>query len=410
MKRRIFYGWIVAAAGAGVMGVAIGIINNCFGLLVVPICEELGFGRQDVAVNQTLLNLAAMIVAMLSSVLFTGTRLKHWMRAGAVFMCAFYGCFAFAQALPVFYAIALITGLAQGMVNVVPFSIIISQWFHEKRGTALGIVYMGSGIGGMLFNALGGQLVNAFGWRTTVLIFDAILFIVCVPLVFFVIRTDPAECGLRPFGEAMQEHAIAAPLREERRKLPLTIPFFVIAMDIIFAALAVNGIASTSTPYYEDIFHSGVVSANLTSAFMASLALGKFLLGSLYDRLGVTRATALTRGLLIATLFALYMGKRPIFVSLFVVCSGIAAATNSISIPFLARAVDPDDIVTLTGLYSGLQSFGSLLAPVFCGWICDTTGSYAQAYLLCGVAVIALLPVLLFTLRKRVLTLQQCHH
>ena len=81
MKRRIFYGWIVAAAGAGVMGVAIGIINNCFGLLVVPICEELGFGRQDVAVNQTLLNLAAMIVAMLSSVLFTGTRLKHWMRA-----------------------------------------------------------------------------------------------------------------------------------------------------------------------------------------------------------------------------------------------------------------------------------------------------------------------------------------
>ena len=400
-QHRVFYGWIVAAAGAGVMGVAIGIINNCFGLLVVPICAELGFGRQDVAVNQTLLNLAAMIVAMLSGVLFTGDRLKKWMRAGAVLMCVFYGCFAFMRSLPAFYAVAMATGLAQGMVNVVPFSIIISQWFREKRGMALGIVYMGSGVGGMLFSALGGQWISALGWRATVLVFDAILFLICVPLVFFVIRTSPAECGQLPLGEAPQEQAAVAPQKASRWKPPLSPAFFVIAVDIIFAALAVNGIASTSTPYYEDIFHSGVISANLTSSFMASLALGKFLLGSLYDRLGAARATALTRTLLIATLFALYMGREPVFVGLFVVCSGMAAATNSISIPFLAKAIDASDTVALTGLYSGLQSFGSLLAPVFCGWVCDRTGSYAQAYLLCGAAVAAMLPSLLLTLHRR---------
>ncbi len=405
MRKRIFYGWWIVAAGMAIMATEIGIINNCFGLFVVPACEELGLSRQAMGTTQTMLSLGCMLVALFSGVIFTRVNLRRLMCVSAVVMCLCYALFSAARTLWQFYLIALVVAIAQAMINVVPFSIILGNWFCEKRGLAIGLTFMGSGVGGMVFNVIGGQLVVSVGWRATVLVFTAILCAVILPLMFFVIRTHPADKGLEPLGADSAERAqqsegpgAGMTLREALR----TGRFYILVLDIAVAGLAVNAIATTSTPFYTDVFHSETIGANLASGFMASLAIGKFALGGLYDRLGALRATLLARVLLVVALFSLAQGTSVAFIVAFLACCGLSCASSSVSIPILARAAfGVRDVAAITGIFSAAQSFGGLFAPAGCGMVCDMTGSYAPSYLILCAAVVVMIPPMVFALRKK---------
>ena len=50
-KGRIFYGWYIVAAGFLVMFCSIGIVNNCSGLYIKPVCDDMGFSRGAMGVT-----------------------------------------------------------------------------------------------------------------------------------------------------------------------------------------------------------------------------------------------------------------------------------------------------------------------------------------------------------------------
>lgn len=401
-KSGIFYGWIVVVAGMLVMAAAVGIINNCFGLYVVPACEELGFSRKAMGMTQTMLSLGTMLVALCSGIIFTGKNLRRLMCISAVIMCAAYALFSVSNQLWMFYLVALVVSIAQGMINVVPFSIILGNWFYEKRGLAIGITFMGSGLGGMIFNVLGGYLVTHLGWRTTVLVFTGILSAIVLPLILGVIRIRPEDMGLRALGTGTESsNAQEASQGLTMKQALRTLRFYIILLDIIVAGLAVNAVATTSTPYYTDVFGSETIAAGLASGFMACLAVGKFALGALYDRLGSLRATLLARVLLIITLFSLARGANVFFIIVYLISCGLACASSSVSIPILARsAFGARDVAAITGVFSAAQSFGGLFAPSGCGWVCDITGSYAPSYVILSVSVICMVGPMVLALRR----------
>ena len=54
-RPRIFYGWFIVAASFMVMFCTIGIVNNCSGLYIKPVCDDMGFSRGAMGVNMTIL-------------------------------------------------------------------------------------------------------------------------------------------------------------------------------------------------------------------------------------------------------------------------------------------------------------------------------------------------------------------
>ena len=44
------------------------------------------------------------------------------------------------------------------LLAYVPYAIILSNWFHKRTGFVIGLTYMGTGIGGMLFSPVVGRL------------------------------------------------------------------------------------------------------------------------------------------------------------------------------------------------------------------------------------------------------------
>jgi MFS family permease len=81
----------------------------------------------------------------------------------------------------------------------IPHQILVSYWFQKKRGTAMGIVYVGVG----LFGGLGSILVRAvtgrYGFETALFAMGALMFVTW-PLAMFVLKDRPAEIGQHPDG------------------------------------------------------------------------------------------------------------------------------------------------------------------------------------------------------------------
>src|SRR5690606_33244042 len=90
-----------------------------------------------------------------------------------------------------FAAVVVSSGLSVAVI-------LVSQWFHTRRGTALGIALVGSSLGGMLVPRIIVALLPEHGWRGSFLLMAVIpmaLFFVCLLLV-----RRPSK-AIRPWGE-----------------------------------------------------------------------------------------------------------------------------------------------------------------------------------------------------------------
>ena len=77
---RVFYGWFIVAACFLIMSVSIGILNNATGVYVKPVCEDMGFSRQQMALNNTLVAACQMAVALCAGRIYGRFDLKNVMR------------------------------------------------------------------------------------------------------------------------------------------------------------------------------------------------------------------------------------------------------------------------------------------------------------------------------------------
>ena len=204
-RKKIYYGWIIVAVGV-IMMMSYGIVNNCISLYVVPICSELGFTRKAGAFMSTLYSAGGMLVSAVSSSLYQAISVKKSMRVAAVTLSAAYFCYFFADKLWQFYIISAVAGCAMWLLAYVPYAIILSNWFHKRTGFVIGLTYMGTGIGGMLFSPVVGRLIETVGWRECFAIMSIIVAFAVIP-GSFIVRDKPEEKGLLPYGERNADEA-----------------------------------------------------------------------------------------------------------------------------------------------------------------------------------------------------------
>jgi MFS family permease len=74
-----------------------------------------------------------------------------------------------------------------------PGAYLASSWFTDKRGVAMGIVAMGTSLGGMIFSPISTWLIAGYGWRNAMLIYAAFSFVILMPLIYMFIKNRPAE-------------------------------------------------------------------------------------------------------------------------------------------------------------------------------------------------------------------------
>ena len=79
----------------------------------------------------------------------------------------------------IFYALG-------GSIAYSPCILLMEEWFDKRKGLAFGVMWAGTGIGGVVLPIVMEQLLGRYGFRTTLRGFAIVLFILTAPLVYFV--------------------------------------------------------------------------------------------------------------------------------------------------------------------------------------------------------------------------------
>ena len=164
---RFFYGWIVVVLGLILMTFAYVGFVSLTSVFVLPVTEDLGFERGDWMTYLVILSLACVVCSPILGKLMGKGNLKIWVAAACVL--GFIGYFGFSRAnsLTTFYLFAILLGIGFAGTVPMPVSIMINKWFGGKiRGTATGIAFLGSGLGGMILSPVLNSVIANNGWRT----------------------------------------------------------------------------------------------------------------------------------------------------------------------------------------------------------------------------------------------------
>ena len=197
----MFHGyWIVAAAFVCLFIVS-GLGYYAFGLFVTPIQMDLGWGRADIMVAFTIYFMIQGLASPLVGWMLNIIEPRKMIAAGTLVATLGFFILSWMQDQWSFYFSYALVGIGMAAVGHVPVSTVVSNWFMKRRGTAIGIASTGVGAGGLVLAPLiGGYGIPSFDWRVCYQAMGVLMAVVTVPTALLVLRTKPADMGLRPYG------------------------------------------------------------------------------------------------------------------------------------------------------------------------------------------------------------------
>ena len=403
-----FYGWYVAGSLFFAMFLSIG-LRQGFGIFVEPWQREFGVGVATISVAASIgwfINGSSQVLMgwLIDRVggrkVVTGAALL--LGVSGVLMATVNSVFMLIVVYGVLMSLAA-AGLAGG-----PPGAVVVRWFRRKRGAAMSLLTSGGSIGGLVMVPFLTYLFLWTDWRSAWLITSAVVLLLGVPLLYLVLRDDPAVLGLHPDGD---DSASAAAARTATATGPLLArrwpdAFRSAPMWQLSAAYWVCGVttASISVHYVRWAAAEGITPATAALAFglLSGLnAVAVLLVGPLSDRLPrktLLGVVYLVRGVAFILLVVL---PGPAALWGFAIVGGASwLATVPLTTALAADVYGVRHLGTLAGLINFAHQLGGALAVYLFGLVFDVHGSYDAAYLF-GAATLLGAGVVSLSIRER---------
>lgn len=394
----IFYGWYIVAAGFIIMASGWGIVYNSASLFLKPISADLGFTRSQISVTLTISAIVQLIISLFAGRIFSRFNIKRLMQLSSIVLFISFFAHSLATSLITFYILSVIKSAAMSLLGILPLSLIISSWFYERRGFAIGIAFMGSGIGGMIFNSLAGLWIVIYGWQITFQILAVIMLLTIAPCTFFIIHIRPQDIGLFPLGKPVNnlveksEEKLEGLMLSEASK---TLRFWNLVISLLIINVCMNSLLIFVAPHLSDIGYSLRFSANIAAISMGSLAIGKLVLGHFFDKFGILITTTIACLATTCGLLALILARYSLALIAIIICLGLGVAFVTIANPIITHKLFGfKDYSSINGILAAAASGGSVISPIMSGYFYDKTNSYNIYFMI--LVILSLIVTLLF--------------
>jgi MFS family permease len=407
---RPYYGWVLVVVLGLTTVVSYGTTAYAFGVLVVPIGQEMGWSRGELsgafALGQVLAGLAGVPIGRQVD-RYGGRRL---MTVGSLLGGLALIGLSRVQALWQLYLLwGGVLGLSMALTFYSVSMAIVANWFQRRRGAALALLTLLGGFASVLFVPLAGWLTPWLGWRQTVVVLGLFQLLFALPLHALLLRRYPEDLGLCPDGDPPAAATPAATRTAARRGVPpLAVPgmllgqalrepsFWVLTLAASLDQLAVMVVWAHSIAFMIGRGFDPVLAASLGGLVGLVSLPGRFVLNVLSDRLGPKRLLGVCLGVQAVGLTLLIVGGSVAWLYAYAVVYGVAYGTRS---PLRASVMAD---------YFGRRAYGAITAaqglpialasgfgPLAAGWLYDLLGDYqlafwltAAAYLLSGLIVL----------------------
>lgn len=394
IRGKVFYGWYIVAAGFIIMATAWIVVFNTSSLFIKPISESLGFTRSQISVTITIRSACQMMVALFSGKILTKFNIKKLMVVGTITLFLSIFSYSLVSSLIMFYLLSAIASISVSFMGILPLALILNNWFNTKQGLAIGIAFMGSGIGGMIFGSLAGQWIVNYGWRTTHQILASIMLLCSLPCILFIVHTRPEDVGLYPLG-GYRDIDINGVRKEKGVVFSEAVKsniFWGLIICAIFISLGINTLMISIAPHLNDIGYSTIFSANIVALSNGSLAIGKLALGRIYDSLGTRIATTIACVSILIGLIGLLFAQYHIALFAIIFGAGLGTAFGTVANPIITSNIfGLRDYASINGVLQAATAMGGVIGPTLSGYIYDRNGSY-------NIYFIAMIVIIIFTI------------
>ena len=305
------------------------------------------------------------------------------------------------SALWMFYFFYFFNALGYVCGGPLPNQVLLSQWFDKTRGKAMGIAYLGIGIGGALVPLLANRLTQELGWRGSLQALGVLIILIAFPLAYFVreagssnARGEPVEPRARPStssGRAMIGVVLTRPA------------FYLLALGSMCSIAAVGGANQHLKLFLSlDRGYSQADAAGIISLVLAVSIAGRLLMGWLADRVPRRNVMLLIYLLVAASIPLLVIpnwdGSR-MTMYVFAIVFGLGLGGEYMIIPLMAGELFGVQVLgRVMGIVLTADGVAEATAPMLVGYLRDRTGSYDIGFImlvataLAGAAAVALLP------------------
>lgn len=373
------YGWVIVAAGAVITCVAMGAL---FALPVYlqPIADETGWSRAGISTAMTI-GFVVMGVAgfgwgtltdrigarpvVLIAALILGTGLFIASRtADLILFQLAYGGLAGAAA-GAFFAPIMATTVG---------------WFDKHRSLAVSLVSIGAGVAPMVITPLASILIQAYGWRSAMMMTALVATALLVPASFLIRRAPQTLADTADHQQsdvAPRNPAPAKPFAALR-----TPQFAVLAATFFLCCAAHSGPIFHTVSYAMLCGVPALAAASIYSVEGVAGLFGRLVFGLAADRLGVKKVLIGGLALQAAGIYSyIYVADLTNFYMLAVVL-GLAYGGVMPLYAVLARDYfGPHVMGTVLGGATMISSIGMAFGPVGGGWLFDTFGTYHWLYI-----------------------------
>lgn len=393
---RVFYGWWIVVAGAGVQLLQSALLGQAYGAYVVLLRDEFGWSK-------TLLSGASALREAESGL--TGP-VQGWMldrfgprtvaRTGVIIFAAGFMLFSQVRTPLTFYGAFIVMSIGASMMGYLTISFTVVHWFERRRATALSLTTAGFALGGMAA-PLVVLMLEAVGWRATAFISGIVVLLVGVPLTQ-VLRHHPAEMGLTPDGDAaaVPRHAGAGREAAASGRLDFTLgealrqpSFWWISLGhasalFVVSAMGVHLVSHLKESQGYSLGQASAVVFLMTLLFLAGTVSG----GLLGDRVNKRLLVVCCMLMHMAGLLLLSHATNLGMIVAFTVLHGLAWGWRgpqmaALRADYFGRAA----FGKILGVSNMVIILGTISGPLIAGLLYDQTGNYRVGFdILAGIA------------------------
>ncbi len=209
---RFHYGWIVAGVTFVTLLAAAG-ARATPGVILLPLGNEFQWSRATVASIVSINIFLYGMVGPFAAALYQRFGLRRTMLVAVAMLAVGYGWSTVATRYWHFVVLwGIVVGLGSGLAATVLGAAVANRWFTARRGLVMGFLTASTATGQLVFLPVLASMVQAHGWRIAVWIVVAAAAAVA-PVIWLLMRDDPADVGQRRFGETDVDRGPVPPAR-----------------------------------------------------------------------------------------------------------------------------------------------------------------------------------------------------
>lgn len=394
-RSHFFYGWYVLVASFLILFFQSG-ARFAFGVMFKPLISQLNWDRALISsaffLNMIFFALTLSIAGKLYDrygprwVIFISTVLQTAGYLGTSFINSLWGFY-------LYYGI--LTAVGTGGASVPLIGAMVSKWFEKNRGLTISLALSGNCLGQFTLVPLYNVFVSNYGWRTSYLLAGLIIFSVNIILLLTIIKGNPAEMGLKPFGYRNQGKTSGQ--KEQNSLIPTskdlnlgeamhTGSFWLFLIVMFICGSGDFMITTHMIPLVTDHGISSATAANMLAWFGLMSMGGILIAGPVSDLIGNKVPITLTFVLRLLLFLLILKYQNLLSFYIFAVVFGFTFfITAPLNTTLVGRLYGFFHVGIITGFITTAHHLGGGLWAYGAGLIFDTTGNYQTSFILSAI-------------------------